>query len=218
MKRTGPLLTLLAGLGVGAALFAANNAVSPDPPAAAPAAEVETSTAAAGSPGAAAAPSAAPPSAAAAPKKATATWAGEIFGGGATIAIAAEDGVAIAYLCDGDRIEAWLQGTAVDGKLALTGDKGELNGTFANGRAKGTVVISGDTATFDVGTVKKPSGLYRATANVRNAEVVNGWIVIGRRQIGGMNIDGASLPGPVLDLDSGTAVVDGVTVTAVAVP
>ena len=49
--------------------------------------------------------------------KVNATWAGDVDGGEATIAISVNDGVAIAYLCDGKRVEAWLQGTAADGKL-----------------------------------------------------------------------------------------------------
>ena len=74
--------------------------------------------------------------------KVTATWAGDVDGGKATIAISAKDGVAIAYVCDGNRVEAWLQGTAADGKLDLTGKKAKLTGTFANGRATGTVNVS----------------------------------------------------------------------------
>jgi len=220
MKSTAPLLTLLAGLGIGAALFVANNAVAPDRPAA----KAAAANAGPQSPIGAAVAGAVEPSAdiSAAPsvavvKKVTATWAGDVKGGGATIAIAAKDGVAIAYVCDGDRVEAWLQGTAADGKLALTGEKGTLTGTFANGRAKGTVTVGKETWTFDVGTAKKPSGLYRATANVRNAEVVSGWIVIGPQQTGGVSVDGESRGAPPLDVASGTAVLDGVTLNAVPV-
>lgn len=209
-KSLAPVLTLLAGLGVGAVLFVANNAVGPAKPA--PAAVQAASDSPAPVVPSAAAPSAVP--SVKVVEKATATWAGDVKGGGATIAIAAKDGVAIAYLCDGDRIEAWLQGTAIDGRLELAGKKGSLTGTFAKGRAKGTVIVGEKTWTFDVGVVKKPSGLYRATANVRNAEVVSGWIVVGRQQTGGMSVDGESRPAPVLDLASGTAVLDGVTLTA----
>src|SRR5438105_2005661 len=42
-----------------------------------------------------------------------ATYAGHVSGGGATVAIALRDGVAIAYVCDGRRIEGWLRGTAL---------------------------------------------------------------------------------------------------------
>jgi hypothetical protein len=224
MKRTAPLLTLLAGLGVGAALLVANNAVTPDPaPETAPAALADV-VPSPQSPIGAAVAGAVEPSAglAGAPaveavNKVTATWAGDVDGGKATIAISAKDGVAIAYVCDGNRVEAWLQGTAVDGKLDLTGKKAKLTGTFANGRAKGTVNVSRWTYTFDVAAVKKPSGLYRATANVRNAEVVSGWIVVGKEVTGSANVAGEARPAPELDLATGTAILDGVTLNAVPV-
>jgi len=58
------------------------------------------------------------------------TYAGSTVGGQASIAIAVADGHAVAYLCDGQRAEAWLQGTANDGKLNLAGTGGaSLTGT-----------------------------------------------------------------------------------------
>ena len=41
-----------------------------------------------------------------------------------TIAIAVKDGKAIAYVCDGKKIEAWLDGTLQGDTLALTGKGG----------------------------------------------------------------------------------------------
>jgi hypothetical protein len=225
MKRTAPLLTLLAGLGVGTVLLIANNAVSsPDPaPDTAPAALADVAPSPQSPVGAAVADAVEPSTGlsgapvAKVANKVTATWAGDVDGGKATIAISAKDGVAIAYVCDGDRVEAWLQGTAVDGKLDLTGKKAKLTGTFANGRATGTVNVSRWTYTFDVAAVKKPSGLYRATANVRNAEVVSGWIVVGKEVTGSVSVAGESRRAPELDLATGTAILDGVTLNAVAV-
>ena len=101
--------------------------------------------------------------------------------------------------------------------LDLTGKKAKLTGTFANGRATGTVNVSRWTYTFDVAAVKKPSGLYRATADVRNAEVVSGWIVVGKEVTGSVNVAGESRAAPELDLATGTAILDGVTLNAVAV-
>jgi hypothetical protein len=215
MKRTAPLLTLLAGLGVGAVLFVANTIVSqpeqpPKPAPAAAQAAAPTTAPPAAKADPTVAPTTAPPAA-----KVTATWAGEVKGGKASIAIAAKQGVAIAYVCDGNRVEGWLQGTAADGKLALSGEDGDqLTGTFANGRAKGTVSVGRWTWTFDVKAVSKPSGLYRATANVRNAEVVSGWIVVGGRQVGTVtSLDGTE-PAPELSIPSLTATWDGVPLVA----
>jgi len=66
--------------------------------------------------------------------------------------------------------EAWLQGTATDGKLTLTGPNGSLNGTYANGRASGDVKAGKKSWHFTAAAVKPPSGLYRSAANVRNAQ------------------------------------------------
>lgn len=216
MKRTAPLLTLLAGLGVGAVLFVANTIVS-QPEKAPPRSGTAVQAAATRALPTSAAPSAAttaPP--AAAVKKITATWAGKVDGGKASIAIAAKEGVAVAYLCDGNRVEGWLRGTAADGELSMSGENGDrLTGTFGNGRAEGSVSVGRWTWTFDVKTVTKPSGLYRATANVRNAEVVGGWIVVDGRQVGAVDGPDGTQSAPELSIPSLTATWDGAPLVAV---
>jgi hypothetical protein len=146
-----------------------------------------------------------------------AAYAGRVEGGGATIAIAIRDGGAIAYLCDGRRTEAWLQGSAVDGRLNLTGaDSASLTGTYDRDNAAGTVKAGGKSFTLDVPVAKKPSGLYRSTANVRNARVVTGWIVLPNgEQVGIANTGGELAPAPRLDPADGSATVNGTQVTAV---
>jgi hypothetical protein len=218
MKRTAPLLTLLAGLGVGTVLFLVNNVVAAnDPvPVAAPV-KADANAAASPSPTAAAKPTAPAVERIAPKEKVNVTWAGDVDGGKATIAISVKDGVAIAYVCDGRRVEAWLQGVAADGKLDLEGKGATLAGTFGDGRAKGTVTVGRATWTFDVPAVSKPSGLYRATANVRNAEVVSGWIVVRGRQVGAVSDGEVTEPAPPLPLPSLTAVWNGVPLVATPV-
>ncbi|MDG4820426.1 hypothetical protein O7635_00985 [Asanoa sp. WMMD1127] len=210
MKRLGTAITLVVGLAAGAGLFAANNAltVAPKPAAA------EEAKAPPPAPSPTAAPPAdravtPPPAKAQAQQKVTVTWAGSVRGGDASIAIAVKEGVAIAYVCDGNRIEAWYQGTAVDERLALVGKDGKVSGSFSEKRAKGTVTAGRTTYSFDVGAVRKPSGLYRATASVRNAQVRGGWIVVEGRQVGILQVDGVARPAPPLDLGTGTVTVDG---------
>ena len=126
-----------------------------------------------------------------------------VDGGAATIAIAVKDGVAIAYLCDGKKIEAWLQGTAAAGKLALTGANGStLTGTFGGGKATGKIVASGKTWTFTAPTAQPPGGLYRTAQFVSSAKVVCGWIVLADgRQVGVCTPDGKEPePAPRLDV------------------
>jgi hypothetical protein len=198
MKRT-PVLTLLAGLAVAAVLLvmsmiAANKPADDKVPAANDLVAAAPATAAPPSPS---------PSPSPAPAKVNATWAGVVDGGAATIAIAVKDGVVVAYLCDGKKIEAWLQGTAAAGKLEATGKDGStLTGTFGGGKATGKIVASGKTWTFTAPTAQPPGGLYRTAQFVNSAKVVCGWIVLADgRQVGVCTPDGKEPePAPRLDV------------------
>jgi hypothetical protein len=143
------------------------------------------------------------------------SYAGSM-GGGASIAVAVKDGNAIAYVCDGHEIEAWMQGKARAAALELDGKAGaRLTGTFAHGRLSGTVKAAGQKWAFSVKAVQAPSGLYRSARNVRKAKVVGGWIVYRGKQVGMINssVDGEA-PAPPLELPSATAVVDGTELRA----
>lgn len=216
-KARGPLITLLSGLVFALVLgvLSANAATS----------DAERNSAA---PPATSAPpppaTSAPPPATTAPPAATtappaafrAAYAGRVDGRAASIAIAVRDGGAIAYVCDGRRIEAWLLGAATDGKLILSGSgSASLTGTFDRDSAEGTVRAGGKSWTFDIAVAKKPSGLYRSTADIRNARVVTGWIVLpDGEQVGIANSDGTPAPAPPLDVTDGSATINGVEVTA----
>lgn len=231
MKPSKPIVTLLAGLAVAAVLLVVNYRVSAgdaDPAVAAGAEAAATAGAeppatAGAEPPATAGASAAPEPTASAAKTAKpppappldVTWAGEVKGAG-TLAITAKGDKAIAYLCDGRRLEAWFTGTAKAGKLSLTADGGAtLTGTFGNGKANGTVTVQGRSLNFSLATVKKPSGLYRATADIRGAKIVGGWIQLPNgKQVGLATVDGALASPSPLDIATRTATVDGVTVMA----
>lgn len=204
MKPT-PLLTLLGGVTLGAVVLALSVHATggndePPVPAAAP-----TATAVAG---ASAAPSPSPTQ-----TPINATWAGRLTAG--TLAISVQDGVAVAYLCDGAAIEAWLQGTATGGRLDLAGRAGEtLSGTFGEGRASGQIKIDDQVLPFTVTAVTAPSGLYRAAATVRGAQVDGGWIVLADgTQVGLVTVDGIAQPAPPLDTATGRVTVDGDVLT-----
>lgn len=227
MSNRRSLVTLLSGLGLAAVLLAlsaqatrdtaAQAQSTPDQPAAEapatdqPAPKPSADPPATQSPAGGAAAPAPPP---APPPALDVTWAGRVDGGSATIAITARGNVAVAYLCDGT-IESWLRGTAADGRLTLTGRGATLTGTFGNGRARGTVTAAGRRFTFDVAAVPAPSGLYRATATVRGARVVGGWIVLpDGSQVGLATVDGLPVTPSALDVDSGRATVAGTPLTA----
>ncbi|MEV6873272.1 hypothetical protein [Amycolatopsis sp. NPDC051128] len=212
MKRPGPLFTLLAGVvlagGIGIVNLATGTGVAP-----------VAGTASAGS-----TPSAAPapPTTVAlseAPKPeapARADYAGRVVGGGASVAVSVRDGHAIAYVCDGKKVEAWLQGATAGGKLDLKDAKNAtLTGSFDATAVTGTVTALGRTWQFTAPVAKKPAGLYRAAPKVRGKAGKVGWIVQpDGSQVGVLTTDEDSSPAPVLDPAAGTATVDGAPVTA----
>ena len=217
MKGKSPIVTLIVGLVVAATLVVANL------DAARPAAAGKSNpygtgdlVSATGKP-TATATAPAQPSTTAPPKApiARATFAGYTTGGAASIAIAIHDGIAIAYLCSG-KIESWLQGKAnADGTLSLTGTHhGTLTATYTADGATGKVIANGKTFNFKIKIVHAPSGLWRASAEVRQAKVVGGWIVLGKYQIGMVDVAGQESQAPPLDLNTFTAPVDGTTLTA----
>ena len=215
MKHPGPLFTLLAGVvlagGIGIVNLATGTGVAP----VTGAANAAASTTAAppttsGTPGT---PKTTAPQAEA---PARADYAGRVTGGGASIAVSVRDGHAIAYLCDGKKIEAWFQGVTADGKLDLKGaNNSSLSGSFDAASVTGTVTASGKTWQFTAPTAKKPAGLYRATPKVKGKTAKVGWIVQpDDSQVGILTTDEDSAAAPALDAAAGTATVDGAPVTA----
>jgi hypothetical protein len=212
MKHPGPLFTLLAGVvlagGIGIVNLATGTGVAP----------------VAGAANAAASTTAQPSKTSEAPKTeapqteapARADYAGRVTGGGASVAVSVRDGHAIAYLCDGKKVEAWLQGVTVGGKLDLKGAKNSsLTGSFDAASVTGTVTASGKTWQFTAPTAKKPAGLYRAAPKVKGKTARVGWIVQpDGSQVGILTTDEDPAAAPALDAAAGTAAVDSTLVTA----
>jgi len=212
MKSPGPLFTLLAGVvlagGIGIVNLATGTGVAP----------------VAGAANAASVASSSPPTTSAAPEAeapkadapARADYAGRVTGGGASVAVSVRDGHAIAYLCDGKKVEAWLQGVTVGGKLDLKGAKNaSLTGSFDAASVTGTVTAAGKTWQFTAPTAKKPAGLYRAAPKVKGKTAKAGWIVQpDGSQVGILTTDEESAAAPALDPAAATATVDGAPVTA----
>ncbi|MEV5411652.1 PT domain-containing protein [Thermopolyspora sp. NPDC052614] len=133
------------------------------------------------------------------PKKAD--FAGVVQGNGGLIALSIRDGKAIAYFCDG-RIEAWLKGIAKNDTLTLEGKNSVITAALQNGKAQGRVQVGDDRWRFVAPVVKKPSGLYRASAIVRGARVSGTWIRLSDgRQVGQVLVGGNAEAAPVLGPD-----------------
>jgi serine/threonine-protein kinase len=213
MKPKGPVLTLLSGLVLAGAVFGMSIVASH---AAAGERDATTPTAAAATASA---------SATAAPTEETSvtpltvptaptTYAGRVDGGEVAIAIAVKDGQAISYVCNGKKLEAWFQGPAGDGQLALTGKAGgsTIVGTHDGQIAAGTVTLGGRRWTFRIPMVQAPAGLYRIADKVANAAIKGGWIVYEGGQTGTLTVDGRTGTAPPLNTETGEVVINGVTV------
>ncbi|MFI7707109.1 hypothetical protein [Nonomuraea sp. NPDC049480] len=148
-----------------------------------------------------------------------ADYAGRVKGNGALIAVSIRDGKAIGYFCDG-RTEAWFKGSQSADQVNLKGiAAGKITAALGGGQAKGWVSLGGKKWSFVAPTVKKPSGLYRATAIVRGATFKAGWIRVenpngGYYTVGAGTQAGKPVEIPELNGDQPTAplTVDGATV------
>src|SRR5438445_4909829 len=142
MKHPGPLFTLLAGVVLAAGIGVANAANGTTSGTAAPAYPAGTTAAPPPSTSQSATSSSVPPPGNPAPQRAD--YAGRVDGGGASVAVSVRDGHAIAYVCDGKKTEAWLQGATTGGKLDLKDTKGAtLTGSYDATTVTGTVVAGG---------------------------------------------------------------------------
>ncbi|MFE9806708.1 hypothetical protein [Streptomyces sp. NPDC005548] len=231
MKRPGPLLTLLAGLVLGAFLLSLNAATGTrtasadqkNPPGAtvspaAPGASASPSSPDPSSPSPRSSPSSSPSSSPTVRPVPDADYAGRTDDDSSAVAVSLRDGKAIAYFCDGHDKESWLKGdVGSDGAMKLTGrDGAELNGTLKDGRRiRGTVDLGGRRYGFTADRAVKPSGLYRATSTVRGAKIDGGWIVLpGGKQVGVVDRDGTPSKAPAIDPETGAVTIDGRKIVA----
>jgi hypothetical protein len=214
MNSRGPVLTLVsivslalvlvgitvhAGRAQGAAAVAAAASPAPEPAPPRVAAPAEAEPPAPSSPPAAAFP-------------AEAAYAGRTSGNEATLAVAVKDGRAVAYLCDGRKIEAWLEGTVDGTTLTLTGRGGaSVTGELSGAGLFGQVTAKGGQWPYAASPATAPAGAYRGEVSVRGVRKRIGWNVLPDGTVTGLVDDGAAAP--ALDLTSGTANLDGAPVT-----
>ncbi|MDT7728564.1 MAG: hypothetical protein QOI21_5140 [Actinomycetota bacterium] len=164
-------------------------------------------------------PAAAPTSSAAPVSSvpAPAVYAGRTDDGGMALAVAVDNGRAAAYLCDGKKIEAWLQGTASEGKVSLTGSRGAgVTGTMNDRTMDGTVSVGGEPRPFSLAVASPPAGVYQARTTINGVAARIGWVVLpDGSQVGVSTSNRAVAPAP--RLDAGRFVLDGASHPATAV-
>ncbi|MFI9594085.1 hypothetical protein [Nonomuraea sp. NPDC052265] len=193
MSRLGPFITLAAGAVLAAGLGVASITATP---AADTTAGATARATAGGSPTeAATAPAPSPsPTRTEAEKIPKADYGGYVKGNGGLIAISVRDGKAVGYFCDG-RAEAWFKGEEAGGEVVLKGPgTARVTATLGGGRARGSLSVGGARWSFSAPAVVRPSGLYRATAQVRGARLRAGWIRVPRPG-GGYDQVGAAFVG-----------------------
>lgn len=210
MKIRGPLVTLGAVVALGVGMWLVN--VSNEDPAP-PDKPVAQTTTSAPEP---APTTPAPPPAPAFPAKADYVGKIPIANGAITLEIAVEGDRAVAYACDGNSIETWLRGPAVNGALSLANkDKtSRLDGRLDGAAVTGTLWIDQRKWDFRAEPVEPPAGLYV----YEDAGVRISWIIDTEGTVTGVSrlADGSTTPAPGLATD-GTAVINGHTVAATRV-
>jgi hypothetical protein len=216
MKKYAPLATLVAVVLLGGGLLVANMLSNPANQTTTTAAPPSAAVAAAPSEWASAAPAqeSAPP----APVVAEKAYTGRSAGNEVTVAIAVKDGKAVAYACDGKKIEAWLEGTLTGGDLTLQGKTSSLTATVDEKATLGTITVDGKEWPFSAKGVASPAGLYEGRGTLKGVAARVGWIVDDNGNVtGGMTLGGQRQAAPPLtDPAPGTLAVDGGTLTVTA--
>jgi hypothetical protein len=214
MKIRGPILTLGAVAVLGVAILLVNISKEDSATPANPYKQTTTT--------AAAAPPAAPPPAPSTPPPpafpAKADYVGKVptTNGTITLEITVDGEKAIAYACDGNTVESWLRGSAVNGAVSLANkDKtSRLEGRLDGSAVVGTLWIGEKKWDFTAPLAQPPAGLYVYD----NAGVRSSWIVDSNGGVTGVQRreDNSTAPAPKLTTD-GIANIDGIEVKAIRV-
>ena len=195
MKIRGPLVTLGAVVAVGAGMWFVNvSQQNETPPAAEPAAAAPTSVSAA--------PAPTTPPAQQFPAKADYVGTVSTNNGAITLDITVDGDKAIAYACDGNSVEVWLRGSAVDGavRLASKDRTSSIDGRLRGSTVTGSLAIRGKSWQFNATEVRDPAGLYVDQA----AGGRSSWIVDADGTVTGVRrrTDGSTAPAPALTSDA----------------
>ena len=172
--RKGPLITLIAVAVLGIGLLAVNMSKQSDDSAPAATSGAPTPSDTSSSEPTATEPGARFPD--------VQDYVGSANGGRITVSVTVEADQAIAYICDGATVEAWLTGSAIDGTVDLANARGAtLTGRLSGTDIDGALELPGEQAiAFTAGPVAPPSGLYvRKTDEGRQSWIVDGTDVVG---------------------------------------
>jgi hypothetical protein len=144
-----------------------------------------------------------------------AVYTGHSSGNEMTVAVAVSGAEAAAYICDGEKIEAWLDGTVTGEQVDLQGrDGAQLTATLSDTAVLGVVTVGNDELPFSAAVAGPPAGIYEGRATVDGELNRIGWIVLpSGRQVGINNVGGEREPAPELDPND----IDGLEIEGVEV-
>ncbi|HET7666472.1 MAG TPA: hypothetical protein VFK56_10450 [Mycobacterium sp.] len=214
MKSRGPILTLGAVAVLGVGILLVNMSKEGSTPTDNPYAGATTTVAAA-------APSA-PPQAPSPPPSSAFPARADYVGGKIstandtiTVEITVHGDKAIGYACDGNTVESWLRGSAVNGAVSLASKDtaSRLDGHRDGDAIVGTLSLGDKAWDFNAALAQPPAVLYVYQDAGRNSWIVDpdGGVTGVQRQA-----DGTTAPAPRLTMD-GVATVDGLDVKAIQV-
>jgi serine/threonine protein kinase len=158
-----------------------------------------------------------PPGAAAGPTLTEAVFTGRSSGNELTVAVGVKDGRAAGYLCDGKKVEAWVEGTLSGDRLTLHGRPSDTGITATVGQRSllGDVVVGGTVRPFAAQIAAGAEGLYESRRTVEGITTRIGWIVLpDGTQVGIRNDGGERSTAPRLDPLTLEAVDEGLPIRA----
>ncbi len=149
-----------------------------------------------------------------------AVYAGRSSNGEVTLAVSTDGDQAVAYVCNGHTIEAWLQGSVKGNQVNLAGNKGaSLTGSLSGLAMFGMVTPSaGLSLPFSAELSAHPAGVFQARIAVNGLATRIGWAVLpDGTQLGVAVIGSTDQPAPPLDLSDGAFTLDGASFKAAEV-
>jgi hypothetical protein len=144
---------------------------------------------------------------AAAEASVAADYAGRSSGGEVTLAVVTDGSKAAAYVCNGQTIEAWLQGTVSGNQVTLSGNDGAgLTGSLSGLALFGTVTPrAGESFPFSAELSPHPAGVYQARVTINGLATRIGWAVLPDGAQAGVAVAGTTdRPAPALNLTTFT--------------
>jgi hypothetical protein len=141
-----------------------------------------------------------------------AVYSGRSSGNQVTLAVVTDGDKAVAYVCNGRTVQAWLQGSVRGNQVSLTGLHGtSLTGSLSGLAMFGTVTPgAGLSFPFSAELSARPAGVFQARITVNGLATRIGWAVLPDGTQLGVAVAGATrYAAPPLDLSDDSFTLSG---------